>query len=277
MCFCGLRTLTHEARGSHIACGVTIADRIRFREFVVLTSVFVPKAASKPLRGPRAALGAASADKDTCNELCESLPGCQRGPVPHTRFGFPPATPGGSGARPLPRRHGAPFRGRGPEAGGDRRPFTVKSCPSCSSLSFHDGRSKLGPRAPRGPLGRSRDVFTALVLSSTHPAPSSRGSRLGSRRTATQERQTAAHEDLRMPVEIQSCSCQRKVWLRETFEPSRRQRLPRSPLRKKSRTPGCLAYPVGFSRSCDSRLISHSSPLSFCRFLPLSVRPSKLV
>lgn len=93
LCFCGLQTLTHKARGSHIACGVTIADRIRFREFVVLTSVFVPKAASKPLRGPRAALGAASADKDTCNELCESLPGCQRGPVPHARFGFPPATP----------------------------------------------------------------------------------------------------------------------------------------------------------------------------------------
>lgn len=174
LCFCGLQTLTHKARGFHIAYGVTIADRIRFREFVVLTSVFVPKAASqKPLRGPQAALGAASADKDTCNELCESLPGCQRGPVPHTRFGFPPATPGGSGARPLPRRHGAPFRGRGPEAGGDRRPFTVKSCPPAAPFPSTTGEASWapGPRAaPSGGAVMCSQLWCCLPPTPPRPA-----------------------------------------------------------------------------------------------------------
>lgn len=90
---CDLKTLTHNGRGSHVVSGVTVADCIRFRMFVVLISVCVPKNGIEASQGALglsvAASGAASADRDTCNELRES----PQGPVPRAQFGFPPAAP----------------------------------------------------------------------------------------------------------------------------------------------------------------------------------------
>lgn len=155
---CDLKTLTHSAGGSHVVSGVTVADCIRFRMFVVLISVRVPYTALKPLRGPRGCLwlprARPPADGDTCNELRESPQGRRQGPRPTCAFWISTCDAlGSSGAGPVGRGQGAAFCGRGPKAGEDRHPFTVKSCPPGTPFPSTMGEASQAPGPCAAPWG----------------------------------------------------------------------------------------------------------------------------
>lgn len=65
--------------------------------------------------------------------------------------------------------------GEDPRAGGEERPFTVKSWPRAMPLL--SATTEAGPRGPAQPPREQLWPVTALVLSPAHPGPSENGSR----------------------------------------------------------------------------------------------------
>lgn len=144
---------------------------------------------------------------------------------PHEQPGVPAAGVLGRGPPPLRRAQGwrgfvsegrgLPAVGGGPEGPARKgNPFTVKSCPRAMPFPSVTG----GAGEDRGPCSApSGGAVTVPVLSSAHlPAPPGRPQQsLAPTLGITEPPARIA----RIPVEIESCCRQRKVWLGGSLEP----------------------------------------------------------
>lgn len=106
--------------------------------------------------------------------------------------------------------------GRASEEG---RSLYCEKLPVCNALSFHNGRSKTGPRAPCSLLGRSCDRSQLWCCSP--PTPPHWTVVPAEETTAEQPKNnnTPPTRISWIPLETESCCCQRKAWLRASSEP----------------------------------------------------------